>query len=75
MPVTEVGCMGVKPNLNIMDPSTHEGRVLTRTWKAVTSAPGGPHRVCWGLEIENPLRLWAFFDWNSVEEHEKFAKA
>ncbi len=75
MAITEVGCMGVKPNHNIMDTSTSEGKILIGTWKAVLSAPGGPSQVYWGLEAENPLMLWAFFDWESVEQHEKFAKA
>lgn len=66
--------MGVKPGLDIMDESTQEGQILTGAWKAVTTAPGGPHRVYWGLEIENPLNLWAFFDFDSIEAHEEFAK-
>lgn len=75
MAVTEVGRMGVKPGLNIMDETTQEGQVLTGAWKAVTSAPGGPHRVYWGLEVEDPSKLWAFFDWDSIEDHENFAKS
>ncbi|KFY81249.1 hypothetical protein V500_11590 [Pseudogymnoascus sp. VKM F-4518 (FW-2643)] len=75
MAVTEIGRMGVKPGLNIMDETTQEGQVLTEAWKAVTSAPGGPHRVYWGLEVEDPSKLWAFLDWDSVEDHENFAKS
>jgi hypothetical protein len=75
MAVIEIGCMGVKPGLNIMDDTTQEGLVLTGAWKAVTAIPDGPHQVSWGLEIENPLTIWAFFDWDSVEDHEKFAKS
>jgi hypothetical protein len=75
MAVTEIGCMGVKPNLNIMDPSTREGRIMTGAYETVVSKPGGPQQLYWGLEIENPLAVWAFFDWDSVEEHEVFAKA
>lgn len=67
--------MGVKPGLNVMDETTSEGQVLLGIWKAITSAPDGPHQIYWGLETENPLFLWAFFDWDSVEDHEKFAKA
>ena len=75
MPVTEIGCMGVKPSLDIMDETTPEGQILEGAWKAVIAAPEGPHQVYWGLEIENPSKLWAFFDWDSVEDHERFAKA
>jgi hypothetical protein len=75
MTVTEIGCMGVKPDHNIMDETTKEGRILVGAWKAVTAAPGGPHRVYWGLEVEDPSKVWAFFDFDSVEDHEKFAKS
>ncbi|KAH8817447.1 hypothetical protein F5884DRAFT_897092 [Xylogone sp. PMI_703] len=75
MPIIEVGCMGVKPNLDIMDDNTREGQILTGAWKAVTTAAGGPHQVYWGLEIEDLSRVWAFFDWDSIEDHDKFAKS
>lgn len=75
MVVAEIACMGIKPDLNIMDETTREGRILTGAWKAVLTAPGGPQQVYWGLEIEDLSKLWAFFDWDSVEEHEKFAKS
>ena len=75
MPVTELGCMGVKPGLDIMNENTEAGSILMKAWNAVITAPGGPHRVYWGLETEDPSKLWAFFDWNSVEDHEKFAKS
>ncbi|KAI9147487.1 zinc-binding dehydrogenase family oxidoreductase [Paramyrothecium foliicola] len=72
--VTEVGCLGVKPGLKIMDSSTPEGALLRRCWEAVATKPGGPYNVYWGLEKEDPSKLWAFFDWDSVEHHETFAK-
>lgn len=72
--ITEVGLMGVKPNHNIMDDATPEGQVLLTAYKTVTTVPGGPSRGYWGLEIEDPLHLWAFFDFESVEQHWKFAK-
>ncbi|KAJ3543655.1 hypothetical protein NM208_g3459 [Fusarium decemcellulare] len=74
MTVTEVGCMGVKPGLNIIDPSTEEGQILTGAWKTVTSKPGGPQRVYWGLEAADPSKVWAFFDFDSVEQHRQFAE-
>lgn len=74
MTVTELGCMGVKPGLDIMDPSKPEGRILPDAWRTVTTKPGGPSRVCWGLEHEDPSRVWAFFDWESVEQHHNFIK-
>jgi hypothetical protein len=75
MPVTEVGYMSVKPGLNIMDETTPEGQILAGAYKRVAAAPGGPKHVYFGPEMENPSKLWAFFDWDSVEEHKKFAKS
>ncbi|KAJ5167377.1 uncharacterized protein N7482_006158 [Penicillium canariense] len=74
MTITEVGCMGVKPSLDVINDSTTEGQILTKLYKYVVTAPGGPLRVYWGLEIENPSYLWALFDWNSIQDHENFAK-
>lgn len=74
MPVTEFGPMVVKPGLDVMDESTPEGNIVTTAWKGVTSERTGPFRVYWGMEVEYPQNFWAFFDFESVEEHEKFAK-
>ncbi|KAF3761870.1 hypothetical protein M406DRAFT_358121 [Cryphonectria parasitica EP155] len=74
MPVTEVGCMTVRPGLDVMNETTREGKIVTTAWKAVTSEKTGPYRVSWGLEEENPVNFWAFFDFASVEEHQKFAQ-
>ncbi|KAG4291284.1 hypothetical protein FPRO06_03170 [Fusarium proliferatum] len=74
MTVTEVGCMGVKPNINIMDHTTPEGKILTDAWNTVTSKPGGPQRVYWGLESVDPSKIWCFFDFESVEQHRHFAE-
>ncbi|KAK7705827.1 hypothetical protein SLS64_007775 [Diaporthe eres] len=74
MVVTEAGCSIVKPGIDVMDDSTPEGQILLSIWKGVTSQPTGPYRVFWGTEVENPANLWGFFDFASVEEHEKFAK-
>jgi hypothetical protein len=74
MAVTEIGCMGVKPSLDVMNDRTTEGQILTKLYNYVVTAPGGPLRVYWGLESEDPSYIWTFFDWNSIEDHEKFAK-
>ncbi|KAG6361735.1 hypothetical protein INS49_009963 [Diaporthe citri] len=74
MVVTEAGCSIVKPGIDVMDDSTPEGQILLSIWKGVTSQPTGPYRVFWGTEVENPANLWGFFDFASVEEHEKFAE-
>ncbi|KAF5632401.1 multidrug resistance [Fusarium tjaetaba] len=74
MTVTEVGCMGVKPNMNIMDHTTPEGKILTDAWKTVISKPGGPQRVYWGLESVDISKVWGFFDFGSVEQHRQFAE-
>lgn len=73
MMIQELGAMRVKPGLDIMDAATPEGKILIQAWRTVTKKPGGPSRVYWGLEEDNPLRIWAFFDWNSVEQHNQFA--
>lgn len=75
MTITEVGCMGVKPNLNIMDETTPEGQILKGAWGACVNAPDGPRSVYYGLEIEDPSKIWAFFDFGSIEQHERFAKS
>ncbi|KIL85811.1 hypothetical protein FAVG1_10780 [Fusarium avenaceum] len=36
--------------------------------------PGGPQRVYWGLESKDPSKVWAFFDFESVEQHQQFAQ-
>ncbi|KAF1847543.1 uncharacterized protein K460DRAFT_332664 [Cucurbitaria berberidis CBS 394.84] len=73
MAVTEIACMRVQAGLDVMNEDTTEGQVLHRTWQNVISLPDGPSRVYWGLEDEEPSKIWAFFDWESVEEHEVFA--
>ncbi|KAF4973144.1 hypothetical protein FSARC_488 [Fusarium sarcochroum] len=60
--------------MNIMDDSTPEGQILTGVWKTVVSKPGGPQRVYWGLESIDPSKVWAFFDFDSVEQHRRFAQ-
>ncbi|KAL0933672.1 uncharacterized protein CTRU02_210471 [Colletotrichum truncatum] len=74
MVITEIGRMGVKPGIDIMDESKTEGTVLSKAYNTVTVIEGGPYRAFWGLEEENPLMAWAFFDFDSVEHHETFAK-
>ncbi|OOQ81523.1 hypothetical protein PEBR_42669 [Penicillium brasilianum] len=74
MAVTEVGCMGVKPSFDVTNDATAEGQILTKLYNYVITAPGGPNRVYWGLEAEDPTYLWGFFDWNSIEDHENFAR-
>lgn len=73
MAVTEVGCMVVKPGVDIMDENSQGGQILNTAWKAVTSEPTGPYTVYWGLEVEDPSHMWGFFDFESVEKHQKFA--
>ncbi|KAJ5690099.1 hypothetical protein N7462_004491 [Penicillium macrosclerotiorum] len=74
MSVIEISCMGVRPSLDIMDESTREGQILRKVWDTVTTDPGGPHRVYWGLENDESSKLWTFFDWDSIEDHEHYAK-
>ncbi|OHF01938.1 hypothetical protein CORC01_02816 [Colletotrichum orchidophilum] len=74
MIVTELGPMGVKPGLDIMDESTPEGQIFLGVYRKIIAAPGAPHRLYLGLELEDPSLVWGFFDWDSVEDHKKFAK-
>lgn len=74
MAIIELGPMGVKPGYKIMDESTPEGKVLPVAYRSVPNLPGGPKNCQWGLVLEDELEVWGFFEWNSVEEHEIFAK-
>lgn len=74
MPITEVGCHPVKHGVDVVDETTREGQIMARARKAVTSEKTGPYRVYWGLEVENPSNSWGFFDFETVEEHERFAR-
>lgn len=74
MTITEIGCHTVKPGVNIMDETTHEGKILIDTWKTATREKTGPYRIYWGMEVENPANLWCFFDFESLAHHQKFRK-
>ena len=74
MTFLEVGRMGVRPDMDIMNPSTEEGKINADTWSSVMTLPGGPQRMFWGLRTDNSQEFWAFFEWNSMEEHQKFAQ-
>lgn len=74
MTITEIGCQVVKAGVDIMDETTHEGKILMKTWKTATSEKTGPYRIYWGMEVENPTNLWCFFDFESLAHHQKFLK-
>lgn len=74
MPVTEIGSHPLQPGVDYMNEDSPGGKIIVDAWKAVTSEKTGPWRVYWGVEEENPTIAWGFFDFESVEEHEKFAK-
>ena len=74
MAVTEFGRMGVKPNHQVMNENTPEGKILKDTYEGIAKMPTGPYRLYWGLEIEDTSKLWGFMDWDNVEHHEKFVK-
>ncbi|KAJ3037437.1 hypothetical protein HDV00_001676 [Rhizophlyctis rosea] len=74
MPITELGCCTIKSGLDVMNESTKEGQLLSGAWTAVSKAPTGPYNVYYGVEVENPSEVWAFFDFDSVEGHTNFAK-
>ena len=58
-----------------MDEETWEGKIVAEAWKAVSSVPTGPYQVYYGVEAENPSKLWGFFDFDSIEHHHRFAKS
>ncbi|ROW01351.1 hypothetical protein VMCG_05888 [Cytospora schulzeri] len=74
MAITEIGCVVLKPGVDVIDESTPGSNILVTAWKKITSQPTGPFRIYWGLEVENPSNLWSFFDFASVEEHQQFGK-
>ncbi|WQF79119.1 hypothetical protein CDEST_04133 [Colletotrichum destructivum] len=74
MTVTELGCCGVKPGLKILDENTPEGQIFVGVYKTIISSPGAPHRIYLGVDLDEPSKMYALFDWDSVEHHENFAK-
>ncbi|KAH7074717.1 hypothetical protein BKA63DRAFT_553641 [Paraphoma chrysanthemicola] len=74
MPVIEFGLMGVKPNHPVTSPSTPSGKILQSAWSHLSTAPNGPAWVYGGVEVPDPEKLWGFFEFESVEQHEQFAK-
>ncbi|KAK1980187.1 hypothetical protein LZ30DRAFT_723977 [Colletotrichum cereale] len=74
MIVTEIGCCGVKPGLDIMDESTPEGKIYVGVFRTLNASPGGPHRMYLSLDLDEPSKEYGFFDWDSLEHHENFAK-
>ncbi|KUJ08983.1 uncharacterized protein LY89DRAFT_724539 [Mollisia scopiformis] len=75
MPLTEIGLMGVKPNHPIMDDSHPSGKIFTNVYTSIYAAPNSPREIYWGLELEDPLHVWAFFEWESLDAHKDFAKS
>ncbi|KAF6819241.1 hypothetical protein CPLU01_13090 [Colletotrichum plurivorum] len=74
MTVIEIGCMGVRPGLDVMNDNTPEGKVLPTAYNTVTVTPGGPYNAFWGLQLEDPTRVWTFFEFDSVEAHMEFGR-
>ncbi|KAH7087593.1 hypothetical protein FB567DRAFT_525301 [Paraphoma chrysanthemicola] len=74
MPVIEFGLMGVKPNHPVTSPSTPSGQILQSAWSQLSTAPNGPAWVYGGVEVSDPEKLWGFFEFESVEQHEQFAR-
>ncbi|KAK2033035.1 hypothetical protein LX32DRAFT_635675 [Colletotrichum zoysiae] len=74
MAVTEIGCCGIKPGLKIMDESTPEGKLYMGVFRTLNTLPGGPLRIYLGVDLDEPSKVYGFFDWISVDHHEKFAK-
>jgi hypothetical protein len=75
MAIVEVGMMGVQAGKTPMDPATADGKILRQAWESVIRASEGPKRVLWGTEFSDPSRIWGFFDWESIEQHEAFARS
>ncbi|KAK2015053.1 hypothetical protein LZ32DRAFT_602752 [Colletotrichum eremochloae] len=43
-------------------------------FRMLNASPGGPHRMYLGVDLDEPSKVYGFFDWDSLEHHEKFAK-
>jgi len=66
MTVTEVARVCVKPGVD-------GDEAVTKSFEAALTQPGA-QRNYWSLEIENPLVMWGFMDWDTVEDHHNWSK-
>lgn len=72
--VTQFSYFGIKPGNDILDASTEAGKVFAEIVDATLSQPGAK-RVSYGLEVENPARVWLFVDWESLEHSLNYQKS
>ncbi|KAK2043160.1 hypothetical protein LZ31DRAFT_576620 [Colletotrichum somersetense] len=42
--------------------------------RTLNALPGGPLRIYLGVDLDEPSKGYGFFDWNSLDHHEKSAK-
>jgi len=66
MTVTEFARIGVKPGVDVDE-------AVTKSFDIALTQPGA-QRTYWSLEIENPLIIWGFMDWDTIEDHINWTK-
>lgn len=80
MTVAEVGMMHIQPGKTPLAAGTPDERILRDAFESIIVAPGGPSKIFWGIEeraektADVDGRLWGWFEWESLGEHEKFAR-
>ncbi|KAL8939473.1 MAG: hypothetical protein Q9211_002724 [Gyalolechia sp. 1 TL-2023] len=70
-PVTEVVTIPLQAGVDINDPNSSAGKVLSDTLGTL-SQQEGYQRAYKGLRVESPNVLQVYIDWDSIESHKKF---
>lgn len=74
MGITEVALLPLQEGKHPEDPSSITGQVHAEALRVLLSQPG-VQRVYWGRQVENPLLLRWFVDWDDLEDHKRFMKS
>ncbi|KAG9251338.1 uncharacterized protein F5Z01DRAFT_752978 [Emericellopsis atlantica] len=70
-PVTQYARLTLKPGTeaDALDESTPTGKIVQRRLTEPTTQPDF-RAIHYGLAVERPSELWAFLDWDTVEQHQ-----
>ena len=71
MGVTEIALLPLKEGKTPDDPTSAAGKVHTEALNTLLAQPG-VQRVYWGRQVEDPLLLRWFVDWDDIKDHENF---
>ncbi|EXJ70199.1 uncharacterized protein A1O5_06267 [Cladophialophora psammophila CBS 110553] len=74
MGVTEIVFLPLQDDKFPNDQTSPNGQLHHHLIQTILSQPG-VQRVYWGREIENPLMLRWFVDWDDIENHKRFMNA